>query len=223
MRLLFIGNSHTYMNALPFLVREMIRARRGADACEVWSATAGGKNLAWHASEPGTVQAISMHQWDVVVLQQRTHPFAGYDALAADCGKLRPRLERSGAEVLLYLTWKTRNAPESDQQALDDAFARLSSERGWRVVPVGPAWARCRAEHPEIELYQPDESHASPAGSYLGACCFSAALLGESPVGLPSRLEARGELLVELPGASAAALQRIAGETVGATPGRSGA
>jgi hypothetical protein len=218
MRILFVGNSHTYMNALPFLVREMVRSRRGPDACEVWSVTTGGKNLGWHAVEPGTVQAISMHEWDVVVLQQRTHPFAGYDELAADCEKLRPRLERSGAEVLLYLTWRARNAPESDQQALDDAFARLSSERGWRVVPVGPAWARCRAEHPEIELYQPDESHSSPAGSYLGACCFFAALVGESPVGLPCRVEVRSETILDLDDATALALQKVAEGASGGIP-----
>jgi len=60
LRILFVGNSHTYANALPYLVREMIRARHGPDACDVWSLTTGGRNLAWHAAEPGTVQAISL-------------------------------------------------------------------------------------------------------------------------------------------------------------------
>jgi len=217
LRILFIGNSHTYANALPFVTGEIIRVRRGAEACEVWSVTAGGRNLSWHADEPGTLQTLRLHPWDSIVLQQQTHPFEGYDELAAACAKLLPHIERSGAEVLLYLTWKTRSAPERDQAELNEAFARLAAERGWRVVPVGPAWARCRAGHPEIELYQPDESHASPAGSYLGACCFFKVLTGESPVGLPGRIEVRGEALMNLDDATASSLQKTAEDTLKAS------
>jgi hypothetical protein len=77
---------------------------------------------------------------------------------------------------------------------------------------VGPAWARCRGEHPEVELYAPDESHASAAGSYLAACCFCAALSGESPGGLPGRIESNGDVLVDLDEITAAALQHAAQE-----------
>jgi hypothetical protein len=217
MKILFIGNSHTYANALPFLVREMIRARRGSEACEAWSVTIGGKSLEWHSAESGTLQTVRLHPWDVIVLQQQTHPFGGYAELAGAYEKLLSHLEKSGAEVLLYVTWKRKNAPETDQTEITGAFGRLAAERSLRVVPVGPAWELCRAEHPEIELYEPDESHASPAGSYLGACCFFGMLTGESPVGLPGRIEVRGETLVNLDDATAAALQKTAEDTLKAS------
>jgi hypothetical protein len=214
MRVLFIGNSHTYANALPFVTREMIRGRLGADACEVWSRTVGGRNLSWHASEPGTQQALRMFDWDCVVLQQRTHPFEGYEELAEGYEKLRPHLEKSGAEVLLYVTWKKKNAPAADQEEITSAFERLGRDRSLRLVPVGPAWAMCRARHPEVELYASDESHASPAGSYLAACCFFAALAGDSPVALPARVVARGDVLIELEESQAKALQEVAAQVM---------
>ncbi len=210
MRILFIGNSHTYFNALPYQVRAMIRSHRGEDSCEVLGVTAGGKSLSWHASEPGTCQAIRMFDWNYIVLQQATHPFGGYAELAGGYEKLLPHLEKSGAQVLLYNTWKQKNAPGEDQERLDAAFRRLGEEREHRVVPVGAAWAKLRDRYPKIELYAPDESHASPAGSYLAACCFFKVLAGESPVGLPARLEARGEILIDLEPQIAESLQQIA-------------
>ncbi|MHC4917202.1 MAG: hypothetical protein ACYTGB_17110, partial [Planctomycetota bacterium] len=170
----------------------------------------GGKCLEWHSAEPGTLQTARLHPWDVIALQQQTHPFGGYEPLAAAYERLAPHLEKSGAEILLYVTWRSKHAPESNQAELTEAFERLGAERSLRVVPVGPAWARCRVEHPEIELYHADESHASPAGSYLGACCFFAVLTGESPAGLPGRIEVRGDTLVDLDEATAAALQKTA-------------
>jgi len=50
------------------------------------------------------------------------------------------------------------------------------------VVPVGIVWKKIRDFHPEIELYDSDESHPSLAGSYVAACTFYASLFHKSPV-----------------------------------------
>jgi len=210
MKILFIGNSHTYKHHMPFQFAEMVRTRRGGDSCDAWSVTVGGKSLLWHGAEIGTQQALRFFEWDYVVLQQATHPFGGYSELVEGYEKLRPYLEKSGAEVLLYVTWKKRNAPDSDQAEIDAAFERLASERSLRIIPAGSAWARSRAAHPGIELYEPDESHAAAPGAYLTACTAFATLTGESPAGLPARLERRGEVLVDLKAGVAEALQEVA-------------
>jgi len=210
MKILFIGNSHTYFNGLPYQVREMIDSAAGRGECQAWMCTAGGRDLAWHAEEGGTRMNLACHPWDYVVLQQKTHPFDGYEALSAGYAGLEPLVRSSGARALLYSTWKRKDAPESDQAEIDAAFSRLSGERGALLVPVGAAWRRARKTHPAIELYADDGSHASPAGSYLAACVFFRALTGASPVGLPARIAPNGAALVDLPPAEAAALQRIA-------------
>ena len=232
MRILFIGNSHTYMNALPYQVRAMVNRTEGDGACEVCMLAPGGKSLGWHAGEPETRMAIAYHHWDFIVLQQNTHPFDGYDELARQYGKLAPFLERgretgsgvvSGPQgndsrprfprVQMYETWAMKNRPE-DQAELSAAFSRLASERGLRLVPVATAWRRAIAQMPGVNLHAPDESHAGPAGTYLAACVFYAALTGRSPEGLPARIEVAGDVLADLPDEQAAAFQTIAWQTV---------
>jgi len=48
------------------------------------------------------------------------------------------------------------------------------------VVPVGAAWAESWATRPDLHLWHADGSHPSPAGTYLAAAAFYAALTGES-------------------------------------------
>jgi len=213
MRILFIGNSHTYANGLPFQVRAMIDSTEGEGTCEAHMITPGGKSLEWHAREPGTQQMITCNAWDTIVLQQQTHPFPPYAELEAAYDKLKRRLERAGAEVLLYVTWSRKGQPE-DQVEIDCAFEKLAAKEGCAVVPVSTAWHRVLAELPDVDLYRADGSHAGPAGTYTAACVFYSVLIGESPEGVPACIEAGGETLVDLDADVAVTIQRIAWEVV---------
>ncbi|HOX06096.1 MAG TPA: hypothetical protein PK280_06820 [Planctomycetota bacterium] len=210
MRILFIGNSHTSRNDLPGLVRALVDSASGRPECEAALCAADGRDLAWHAAEGGTRLALAGNRWDFVALQQKTHPFDGYAALAAGCAALEPGIRAAGARALIYSTWKRKDAPESDQDELDAAHARLAGESGALLVPAGAAWSLVRRGHPEIELYDADGAHAAPAGTYLTACAFFRALTGKSPLGLPARIEANGTLLADLPPDAAGTLQRAA-------------
>jgi hypothetical protein len=50
-----------------------------------------------------------------------------------------------------------------------------------QLSPVGAIWHYIRDNHPNIELYDADNSHPSQAGSYAGACTFYAALFRNDP------------------------------------------
>jgi hypothetical protein len=212
MRVFFIGNSHTFRNGLPYQVCEMVNSAAGREECQVRMSAVDGRSLGWHAEDTDTLLDLARDRWDFVVLQQQSHPFGGYAKLAADCGKLLPHIEKSGAAALLYVTWKRKDAPEGDQDELDSSFGRLADERGLRLVPVGAAWRRARTAHPHIELYAPDGAHASPAGTYLAACVFLTVLTGKSPRGLSARITANGTTLADLPPRQAESLQRVAAE-----------
>jgi len=209
MRILFIGNSHVFANGLPYQVRAMIDHALGEGACETWMSAPGGQSLAWHAAEPTTTMAIRYHAWDRIVLQQVTHPFAGYEQLASDFAGLSPHLDAAAAEVLLFMTWPRKNR-QHHRAEIDAAFSRLADEQGLGLVPVSRAWQLAMGERADLELYQPDGSHASPAGTYLAACVFFGVLTGQPPEGLPARIEVAGDVLVDLATEDAADLQRIA-------------
>jgi hypothetical protein len=212
--ILFIGNSHTYCNGLPYQVRAMANAAAGGEAFQTWMCAAGGVSLGWHAREFGTRMNLLCNRWDFVVLQQKTHPFDGYAQLAADYAEIKPLIAQSGATPLLFTTWQRKDGPASDQDELDAAFERLGRENGARAVPVGAAWRRARAARPEIELYAADERHASAAGTYLAACMIFSVVTGRSPLGLPARIAANELLLADLPPAHADALQHVAAEAL---------
>lgn len=50
-----------------------------------------------------------------------------------------------------------------------------------QLSPVGAVWHHIRDNHPNIELYDADQSHPSPAGSYVAACTFYASLFRKDP------------------------------------------
>ena len=195
MRILFIGNSHTFYNSMPFQVRELLRLHD--PNAQVAMLAVGGVNLGWHAGQPTTRTAILYHDWDAIVLQQKTHPFDGAQALLDDCRLLQPYLKRSTAKVWMYMTWAEKKIP-ANQAVLDHAFTFVASEIGAGVAPVAGAWHRLRESDPSIEMYDIDQEHASPIGSYLVACTFYSLFTGRSAIGLPSRIKVRGDVLSDV-------------------------
>ncbi|MBR2286613.1 MAG: hypothetical protein IJ865_00090, partial [Clostridia bacterium] len=73
LRLLFIGNSHTYYNDMPRMVRT--RAVEEGYDCEVTMIAHGGWYLSQHVSEPDVRFNILFGNYDYVILQEHAHPF----------------------------------------------------------------------------------------------------------------------------------------------------
>jgi len=211
MRILFIGNSHTFFNGLPFQVRALLR--RDIQDVEVAMYATPGMTLGWHAEQYETQMAILYQDWDYIVLQQRSHPFDGVAALQKDCQALLPLLQRSRAKVLLFVTWAEQRFP-SNQAIIDDAFAQVATEMNAALVPVSRAWQACLRRYPDIPLYDADGEHASPLGSYLAACTFYAAIYRRSPLGLLGRVHINGDVLVDAPPEVAAHIQQIVADEV---------
>ena len=212
MKVLFIGNSHTFYNAMPFQVRELLR--RQDPMADIAMCTTGGMTLGWHAEQPEARTAIMYHDWDAIVLQQKTHPFDGVEALRKDCRALLPYLQKSRAKVWLYMTWAEKRFP-ANQAILNAAFTQVAQEIGATLAPVARAWCRFRATAPDVELYDVDQEHASPNGSYLVACTFYSLFTGRSPVGLPAKICVNNDVLADIPAPVARQIQEAVATTIG--------
>ena len=79
LRILFIGNSHTYYNDMPNMVAEKSR-KEGYD-CEVTMIAHGGWFLEQHVQEPDVRFNILYGHYDYVVLQEHSHPFGPEEKL----------------------------------------------------------------------------------------------------------------------------------------------
>src|SRR5208283_2849446 len=69
-RVLFIGNSYTYVNDLPTTFMNLARA--GGHKIEVGMSAQGGWMLADHVKSSDTIAKISSEKWNFVVLQEQS-------------------------------------------------------------------------------------------------------------------------------------------------------
>ena len=175
MRVLFIGNSHTYYNDMPHLFAKLCR-EKGIET-EVTMLAHGGKGWDFHLEEPEVRFNILYGGYDAVVLQHTAHPMGDLSVMD-QCGqKLIQWVKDAGARPVLYMTWTTKADGEATQPGMSNAYRKLQSETGCELAPVGERWWTFHKEHPEIELYDADRQHASPAGSKLAASVLAETIL----------------------------------------------
>jgi hypothetical protein len=203
-KVLFVGNSLTYVNDLPSTLAELSWSKPGR-CVEVDSVVAAGATLGDHWTRAAARERIRSEPWHAVVLQdQSLRPLEAPAETLRDIRLFHAEIAAQKAHTLLFSTWTRRDAPER-QLVIGHVYATSARELSARVVPVGEAWRLVRSSHPQIELYAPDGNHPARAGTYLTACVFYATLFSETPEGA-SRLG--------LDQREASALQRAAWQIV---------
>jgi hypothetical protein len=219
--ILFIGNSFVFVNDLPGMLTGIAAAF--GTKIETGSAVPGGYTFQQHAADAGTRKKIAERRWTYVVLQEQSQrpdwPERQLEDMVYPPAKTLVALARTNkSKPVFYETWGLKNGDgfnckyipetctyEGMQRRITGTYRELARSNSALLVPVGEAWARVRAEHLEIELYQSDSKHPSREGTYLAACVFYSKLFHRGVLGA----DAQG-----LPAKEAEILQRIAQETV---------
>jgi hypothetical protein len=196
-KILFIGNSFTARHNLPGMISELA-AQRGKKLRH-HLISAGGASLRRHWNAGAALAAINSDSPDYVVLQeQSTLPIKNAGRMHESIRLFDGAITAAGARTVLYMTWARRHAADT-QQTITDAYVSIGRELGAIVVPVGLAWQSFLRKYEEPVLHDRDDSHPTPAGSFLAACVFVATLFQENPVGID----------VEIPGLSERDLRLI--------------
>ncbi len=218
LKVLFIGNSHTYLNYMPQMVLQLAQFADLPHGLEVTQSTGQGVSLQWHWSNPETRKLITAEKWAYVVVQERSGgALEAPEAMHAYARLLDAEIKKQGAETVFYMTWANRRRPQT-QRIIAEAYGQISRELDAVLAPVGRAWENCLKADPGFRLHHADDRHANPAGAYLSACVFHSVLFGASPKGLPGTLYADDRRLVALSDDRARLLQQIAYQTVSETP-----
>ncbi len=178
-RVLFIGNSHTYFNDMPYIFAKICR-RSGVDV-EVTMLTHGGKGWDFHVDEPEILFNIKYGNYDAVVLQHSAHPMGDLEIMRACGEKLITWVKEAGARPILYMTWTTKADGQEAQPVMSGAYRTLAERMQCELAPVGEVWWKYHELTPETELYAGDGQHASAAGSAAAAYVIASVYLGKEP------------------------------------------
>ena len=215
-RVLFIGNSYTFVNDLPGTVAQL--AISGGYHVETGMAAEGSFKLSDHVNSPQTLAAIQSKKWTYVVLQEQSQlpavaQFRTQQMYPAT-RTLVSKIQAVGATPIFFITWAHRdgwpenglNDYESMQAQIDTGYLTIAQELNSLVSPVGIAWFTATKHDPPFELWQADGSHPTEQGTYLAACVFYAVVFHQTPVGLSYQAGLSKDI--------AQALQTIASQTV---------
>lgn len=193
---LFIGNSYTTENDLPNTFGQLAGSL-GQDVTVAVSAP-GGFTFQDHYSNVATQQLIESQDWDFVVLQEQSQLPAFPDDIETTTlygGGLTAQIEASDECTwpVFYMTWGRENGDQQNcatnppvctyegmQQLIRDRYVQLGQQNDGRVAPVGVAWQQVMGTQPGIDLFQPDGSHPTLAGTYLAACVMYTTIFHQS-------------------------------------------
>ena len=201
-RVLFLGNSYTYVNDLPQMVAHA--AASAGDNLSFAVNAEGGVNLGYHLYDPVSLARIREGGYDYVIPQEQSmRPSQPDDWVAVDFLRNAHLLDsvinvyNPCGETMVYMTWGYRDGNlgfcdsypwwpyECTYEVMDSLTNlryRMAAEANHAVVsPVGAVWHYIRHHFPSINLYDADGSHPSLHGSYAAACCFFTSIFRKSP------------------------------------------
>lgn len=198
LNVLFLGNSYTYVNNLPQLVKDIALAN--GDTLVFDSNCPGGHTLQNHFMNATSVLKINSQAWDHVILQaQSQEPSFDPSQVETETLPFAIKLDsiikhnNSCTETVFYETWGRKFGDASNcasyppictylgmQDRLESSYKLFSDSTHATMSPAGEAFRKSIALNPSLELYNADQSHPSIEGSYLTACVFYEVLFHKS-------------------------------------------
>lgn len=195
-RVLLVGNSLTYTNNLPALLRAVGASQGTPIATESYAAPGGTLIERWN--EGHVAEALRNRTFDAVVLQEKGGHLAAcmaslQEQRKAPCAaSLRAYTEiaklaaSKGAKVFVFATW----GPDERWQGKLDRSARLIAEKASaNVFGAAAALEALHKAQPEIDLY-PDGTHPSTQASLMLALVLYRDITGTPPLAKDLRVTA---------------------------------
>ena len=193
-KVLFIGNSHLFLNDVPLQVRERLRAEKWD--VEIRMFASGGARLVDFTRGAVVADALKAKRWDVVVLQEASISFLSAEGRRNFHRSLDWFLGRLPQEtrVVLYQTWPWQNgSPYLFGRAEDESkmwvvmqaeYAKAEENSRFVIAPVGRCWVNSPRR---AAFYSADGNHATAAGSTFAATVIAKTISDGRHIACPAR------------------------------------
>lgn len=188
LRVLFLGNSLTYYNAMPRMFGTLAaQGLRRRVVVGLVSLPGASSYVLWEGTD--VRQIIARLPWDYLVVQLKPigaptrRDFQRYARLFT---------QQAAAYHARAVVWTQFRAPDTqvaEQVTLDTTLAAVAKAAGAGLAPIPAVWETVQQASDSTwrGLYfnlATGNTHPSPMGSYLMALVFYRAITGQSPVGL---------------------------------------
>jgi hypothetical protein len=185
MRILFIGNSATYVHDIPETLARL--ASEAGFPTETVRIVKGGWRLSQHAEAGSRALAEIEKGYDLVVLQDNGNCIENDERRAASvaaseilCKAARER----GAKVYFYVRppygyEAFGRSPVEQCREFDRFFTEIADREGAVCAYVNRAFEYA-IENTDIRLWGDDNAHTSDEGAYLAVCVHFATIYGKS-------------------------------------------
>lgn len=217
-KILFVGNSLTFINMIPWLVASFSTKLRN-DTPDIYQLLKPGANLEAHDRLGHFKKLVENQKFDYVVVQEQTGRSLDEPAEVEKWLKKSSETAKlSGAKVIVFEPWVNRRFSD-EQNLIHKNFEQANRRLGLTLAPIGDAFFDERIQKTNLKVYAEDDHHASAYGSYLAACILYETIFGSNCDGAPSTVKVKGAYnldvpLVQLSEEQASALQAISHQIV---------
>ena len=182
LKILFVGNSLTYANDLPGLVKEIALLDNITVTFKSYSKP--DYSLEDHWNEDLVQRELKKKKrYHFVVLQQGPSALQESQALLTEYALKFAELSRlCDATPALYMVWPSAKR-SFDHSGVIHSYSNAAEKTGSLLCPAGTAWKYAWDVDPALPLYGPDAFHPSKTGSVLAALAIYGALTGKKDFG----------------------------------------
>ena len=166
-KILFIGNSLTYTNDLPKLVR--LKAKENGVIIKTKIIAKPNYAIVDHLSEGSIQKELQSKEYDFIIIQQGPSSQAeGRELLIESGKKINSLIKNTKTRLVYFMVWPSLNYYQSFSGVIknhQDA-ARLNNTI---LCPVGEVWKAHFDATNNFDYYSPDGFHPSLKGSKVAA------------------------------------------------------
>ncbi len=202
-KVLFIGNSFTYVENMPDLFRNI--ADSAGYKVKIQMYAPGGVSVGdasqgtqAHMNNPLVYDNIRSDKWDYVILQDNQGRFVldyaqfpstslviqGHQQIRDSVLKNNPC-----AKMVWFEGWALKNGLPPYGNTGIEMIERIAANYHFMndslhqiIAPIGGAWKKLILTNPAIDPWSADETHQSLAGSFLTAAVIYATIFRDNPV-----------------------------------------
>ncbi|MDQ0324580.1 hypothetical protein J2R99_000429 [Rhodopseudomonas julia] len=186
--ILLLGNSRTYANHMPRMLRQIADSADSPEKYQIRQQTPPGASLEilWNDTY---AQSLLEHVWDDAIVQAESRAFsseAQTTSFMTYGGKLLRAIKVKEGSPGLVVNWaydptEAYLFSEADrdyyQRQIDMGHRRLARLSGAHLIWLDDVWNEVRRQHPDIAMTR-DGNHPTLAASYLYALVLYRSLSG---------------------------------------------